>query len=46
MEGVEVKFHMQKGYEQEGHKCMEVAMVEEPQHCFFQTHSDYKIVVA
>jgi hypothetical protein len=34
MEGVEVKSHLQKGYEEEGHKCVEVAMVEEPQHCF------------
>jgi len=33
MEGVEVKSHLQKGYE-EGHKCVEVAMMEEPQHYF------------
>ncbi len=45
MEGVDVKFHLQKGYKEEGHKCMEVAMVEEPQHCFSQTHSDHEIVV-
>jgi hypothetical protein len=45
MEGAKVKSHLQKGYEEEGHKCVEVAMVEEPQHCFCQIHSDHKIVV-
>jgi len=36
MEGVEVKSHLQKGYEEEGHKCVEVAMVEESQHFFLE----------
>jgi len=45
MEGVEVKSHLQKGYEEEGHKCVEVAMVKEPQHCFSRTHLNHEIVV-
>ncbi len=45
MEGVEVKSHLQKGYEEEGHKCMEVAMVEEPQHYFSQIHSNHEVVL-
>jgi hypothetical protein len=45
MEGVEVKFHLHKGYEEEGHKCVEVTMVEEPQHCFSQIHSNHEIVM-
>jgi len=35
MEGVLVKFHMQRKYKEEGHKCVEVAMVEEPPTLFF-----------
>jgi len=46
VEDVEVKFQLQKGYKEEGHKCVKVAMVEEPQPCFSQTHSDHEIVVA
>jgi len=46
IEGVEVKSHLHKGYEEEGHKCVEVTMVEEPQHCFSQIHSDHKIVMS
>jgi hypothetical protein len=46
MEGVEVKYHLHKGYEKEGHKCVEVTMVEEPQHCFCQIHSYHEIVMA
>jgi hypothetical protein len=37
---------MEKGYEEEGRKCVEVATMEEPQHCFSWIHLDHEIVVA
>jgi len=46
MEGILVKFHMQKRYKEEGHKCVEVAMVEEPPTLFFLNSFRHKIVVA
>jgi hypothetical protein len=44
MESVEVKFHLHKGYEEGGHKCVEVAMVEEPNIVFFKLIQTTKLL--